>query len=472
MCTRSPKPWVQRAAFAIMLAGYGPHALSQTVGDAIPLEDPVYGDFGTVWVQRFGTHLDVPDVTADGAVTNADVIQWLRAEVWNIHLIRPINEIEGVDEDNVPPCQQAALALADFLRLISGDVTLDGIVDSSDVALMLEVLGDILQNPSMGSAYGIVTRYDVNQDDVVDQQDLVSITGSLGTNLQQDPISLAQSVVIGLPECGGGGPPPSEWQGHYRHPTHAVVFSDEYPTHDRSVSGTLWPRWFPNDHSAGVSLTWPLRKGAPPEEQAFPDHGVYRSEIFPPNHYFFASQNWPEDSSTHSVESSRDWPPNHGGNISAEWYPNPALLPPSVLPHVVNVSTQWDPNHRPADSREIQQHTTSTSDISNRSPHLSAWSTSWTHTTAPSANVFPPNHVGSFSIGWNHSYSISLSWPAGHSQSPSSGWPQQNDPRWPPNHFEASSTNTLQPGQNPPLVPPGIFPPDHSVWTTAIELLP
>lgn len=462
-----------------VIFGCGSSAFPQTVADALPVEDPMYGDFGTAWIQRFGLHLDVPDVNADGAITNADLTQWLRFEMSNIHMVRPINQIEGVDPDDVPPCQQAALAMADYLRLVSGDVTLDGIVNETDVITMANVLAGIAQNPTIAATFGVVVRYDVNQDNAVDQQDLISITLRVGTNLGADPVLLAQSIVFGTPECGGGAPPPAPWEGNFRHPTHATVFSDTYPAHDRDFSLIIISRFFPNDHESGISLTWPIDVppvpmdiSPDPGDTAIPVHGAHRSNVFPPNHYFVASNTWSNDPQSHRKEVSQEWPPTHYATVSEGWYPSPSTLPPGMTPHLISISSQWDPNHRASHSNQIPIHTTDTSEISGRSPHLVGWSASWSHTTPPSSSVYPPNHIGSTSTGWAHSYSVSLYWPAAHHPSPSSNWPADKDPRWPPNHFKEVSLKTLEPGQNPPLIPPGIFPSDHSLWTTAQDLIP
>jgi hypothetical protein len=102
-----------------------------------------------------------------------------------------------------------------------------------------------------------------------------------------------------------------------------------------------------------------------------------------------------------------------------------------------------------------------------RSPHDTTISASWVHGQQSSAIAFPPSHYFGASSSWpldSHKMNTSLMWPATHDFNISGWWPENEDTRWPANHWKEASD-----GWKLPPKPFQAWPDDHTLATTISE---
>ncbi len=206
-------------------------------------------------------------------------------------------------------------------------------------------------------------------------------------------------------------------------PNHTQYDSSQYPgpaPHQTDVS-----RCWPANHLKDASVTWP----------APPNHGVFASfnEPPPPSHALAASKTWP---ASHMCSASSTWPADHDLTVSRTWWPQHTQADSSTR--------VWPPLH------------------------LQTVSNMWQHQTAVSQASWPPNHYPSVSNGWGpgHTVNISAEYPPGHLSYASTTWPGPQ-PTWPPSHTDKDSREWSTPTPSPW---PPLFPPDHSWFTTFKDL--
>jgi hypothetical protein len=180
---------------------------------------------------------------------------------------------------------------------------------------------------------------------------------------------------------------------------HKLEVSSEYQYHEKDTSIV--------HHDTSISASWPSNHFAEVSHDHPPgiDHKAADSRIWPPNHVYFRSSQWPDTDHTASV--SRGYPPNHSVYMTKH----------DETGHDWRLSVQYPQPHASEVSRS----------------HAIAISRSWPtfptgHSTAAS-RTRPPNHFEAVSDSWppKHIAGTSRNWPSNHFAAVSQQW-DQNDP--------------------------------------------
>jgi hypothetical protein len=421
-------------------------ATADAVLDATSISDLA----GSVYlVERYGSGKQIMDLYHDG-VDDLDFYNWLATGPLSD---APIDDLDGsgaIDEAD------ARLLLAAALAVYSGDHDHDDAVDADDVGLSIVEVGGT-------SIHGEVIPGDIDADGDVDLDDIQLTATQSSSFYDQVHLDIA-AKILEVSEDGpssGGGPGP-DYSSIYEPPNHSQGVSSTYPGH---IFGYSKQPVIPNDHDFGISTTWPIS-----------DHDGFKSRHYPPNHYATISNRWrwPDDDShnysvsvanpPHALSSSKYWPPNHVMAVSGGWYPPET---PPLERHAIQSSRTWPPNHTTENSSAIGEHDEMWSLNVPRSDHLTEFSGTWDHNPELSGIAWPPSHIQSPSSGWpdSHTANTSIYWPGNHLINASGTWPHDTDTNWPPNHMLEFSNSWSQPGPGVPLFPPG-----HSIWTTANEI--
>ena len=340
----------------------------------------------------------------------------------------------------------------------------NGVTDSSDVS---KVVDDIVDGDGgVGS--------DVTQDASVDGGDVIAVSGQLGRTNVID-FDRAAGVIYAFI----GNIAPAVDDGTYGWHTaqtnedcdgfagtnypdsdqHYGRTSSNYPAPD--VHRDAVSQSFPPNHMYEMSESWPDPECSNPpfdfdgEQCEWPDP----VQSWPPNHIAAASASWdagwPDGPGDHTTTYSHHWreKPGHFYEVSSSWPGN----------HAAEVSTHWPTNHL--------GETSSTGGYPSPDAHHEDI-TMWWHNQHDegTSGKWPPSHSGVLSATWGltHAVSWSVSWPANHLGSTSSGWPEGHYPNWPPNH---NGPVTSQDTSEGPPIPPTIFPPDHTYFTTIRDIL-
>lgn len=378
--------------------------------------------------QRLGGPGD-EQLTADAA--RERVLDWIATHAGNT----PLQDADG---DGQITGLDIESHMRRVVRAMMGDLNGDGVVDASDVSLLMERMSGRTGAPAS------VEDGDLNGDGVIDRADLQVLLEQQGTAIDEGQVDdLARAASTG---------PGTPWGDH------AKYFSDAFPPY--WPGPPIWPP-YPPSHEYTISERWYQRPPLGPE----PGHMFGNSQNgWPPNHYWELSRTWPD---AHMFTlSDINWPANHLHSLSTQWPGN----------HASGLSVTWPPNHiLPNSHKQVHLqswsllHPENPAPAPQPSPHTTQVSNHWAeHQVNMSLLIWPPNHIRQASLSWgfDHEMNLSLTWPAGHFGGMSRLWPTPT-PQWPPNHMTEKS------GQDPHTNPmPPLFPPDHTIYKTLKELIP
>lgn len=396
-----------------------------------------------------------PDSSLIAFDQNRDCVIDVVDVVWAIDTVMSTSIAYAGDQDGdgVLTANDRYTAIHRIVLSSYGDVTGDGVVNIDDVTLVLLTIGDDAP----------VSNTDVNLDGCVDVYDVVTALSKQGIDIAMQSVwgvvhdldvyleefrSLGRSAFTFNLNCNAGpGRGPCD---------HTTGMSSTYlpGVHDLSLSSR-----FPANHLLEITQQW-----LADDATTVAIHGINISadKSWPPNHVIQASIGWGDHLGAtsqrwshapgHSVSLSDQWPSTHGTTASRNYPPNhlhPQSMAADPSPHLVSVSLRWGQEHNPATSEH------------NVPVHGLSVSSRW-----------PTNHESmiSLTVSPGHQVVVSAQWPGNHIGTLSRSWPNSN-PRWPANHsFSCSSS-----WESPPPPPDGgwpIFPPDHSWFTTATDLIP
>lgn len=453
-----------------------------------PLEylDPYWDS--TRLVQKFGVHVAVSDYDEDGRITDSDLILMLADPK---HFIA----MADFDDDGKVDTKDCEQTVRNLLHGMAGDFDLSGTVDLGDLAILvdheLDVVGtrdEAASKKTLPLEFGTLSIVGVDSamGVQVSSTDLDAVLSKFATGqfeIQEEVDEIvaimsehgicASASVLDHDSFFSGMFPPHNRRPVLWPPNHAPAFTNRWgepvdgiPRHAITTSTNRWPA----NHRNDISLGW---------EPARPDwHTPLNSALYwPPSHLIVPSRTWAppseDNENGHSIESSRYWPPSHlfanSGTTEhrSDWSmlsPNDQYPLPKESPHVLVISGTWEPTHDRAFSAD---------DPNGWPPnHTAADSgTKPIHYTDISNHGWPGNHDVNISRDWSpsgHSYSLSALWPPSHYQELSNTWPEDERNNWPANHTVASST---LPGTPVPDPLPLFFPGDHSLFTTAKDLI-
>ena len=442
----------------------------------------------------FSHGLRLPDADGSRTISDADLLIMLS-------IPHATYSYADYDRNDIVDPQEHRRALRVMLHAMAGDFNLDGKANAEDLSLLMDTeltkFGTrdralssealpfefmALEFAPLGGPTGVpVSAADV---DAV----LAAVAG-----VRAGSVGAAVDEVIELLDTAGvfDAALPSEhmrfFSGQYPNekkpwdypPNHARMFSDQWrkpdtdfpslePTHNTYMSSRAWPA----NHRNSVSLGW---RGRRPGWHATNDSRMF----WPPSHLVDRSRTWVppgegDGPGQHARELSRYWPPNHRLGPSGttrhrvDWSayaPDDPIYPlPMVPEHTLLFSGEWGPMHDR--SLSMNNPNGSPDDHSTiESGHTPV------HFTDISNHGWPPNHEVSISRGWaptEHRYSVSSGWPPSHFQQMSATWPDGGRLAWPANHNRSISA---EPDATEPSGLPPMFPEDHALVTTAIDII-
>ncbi|QQS08097.1 MAG: hypothetical protein IPK69_08785 [Phycisphaerales bacterium] len=380
--------------------------------------------------------MELKDLNNDGSISDVDVSMMILDRMYEIY--GQNLAIGDFDGDGIVNGEDTVAAIAKILESTFGKTTTDGeAVGGQDVT---KIIDDVTSQLPSG---------DLNFDGQKDVDDIWITIDTIGVVVDDaNPIGVASRELFTYI-----GAIVSLGRDYFMATTMAP------DTHLEGVSST-WPadhpRWWPPNHTTGVSRSYDPNN--PPDHQEYssvhyPEHIKSVSATWPANHLKASSTTWPrpvepavhavgtsyvDDPATHSTDESAKWPTSHTWSISHEW---PA-------DHDQTISRTWWPQHRVIDSNQQRWPPDHAGNISGM----------WTHVVAVSQQKWPPNHYPAISNGWSagHTINISVYYPPGHLSYASNTWPGPQ-PLWPPGHTKKISESWGEPSPNewPPLFPEG-----------------
>lgn len=404
-------------------------------------QNAVYTAADSVQIVQFleDSAIEITDRNGDCLISDIDVILTINQRL--IAQYGEAFEVGDVDGDGLDStAMDVVIAIRQIIAQGFGDANHDGIVTQQDLA----IIGQWVSN---GQIEG-----DINLDGQIDVLDSLAANDQLGTQISQNALlSISFRVYDGLSQL-----------------------------HEEGIDAFMASGCAPEDHTLGVSSTWPAKKPSwwPSNHQTsistsytFPtheywsthtsynDHDSSVSKTWPANHLFVASNTWlPPQSHTiiiswqtpspevHGHHLSKTWPTGHRKFFSDTWQEHGD--------HDQVVSRTWWPNHEKANSHA---HTWPP-------PHINDVSQTWIHDSTLSTSKWPPSHSPQVSDGWGvHQSGLSVTYPPNHVSYASITWPGPVD-IWPPSHSYAASVSWGEPmpGSWP------VFPPDHT-WLTSFK---
>jgi len=400
-------------------------------GDCVP----TLRDFAVVvYLELKAKGLLEVDTDGDGELTANDTILQIRKII--------AASVADPDQNGVTDATDLSVVVDDIISNVNdpgADVTQDGEVDGSDILLV----GDQISRTNVvdfvkaaDAIYGYIGLIAPLVDD-----------GSLGWHTAQTS-----------GDCNGFGG--ENWPDDDQHYPRTSQLYPPVSEHQVLIS-----RIYPPNHSISVSVRWPNPEYSNPLFE--PPHFDWPDNVenWPPNHFTEASaswdDDWPDGPGEHSEQHSLRWrsKPGHFYSVSSTW-------PTDLYLHSIELSERWPVNHAEIVSREGLMPTPA--------GHVMAISVGW-HPSGISGHLavvsgrWPPSHTRVVSQNWGtHLIAWSVSWPANHQGSTSSGWPVDFYPNWPANHNGITTRSDHQQG---PPIPPAIFPPDHTYFTTIRDIL-
>jgi hypothetical protein len=390
-------------------------------------------------IGRLGQSSLAIDVTGDCRVSELDII---------LNAIAATQSVSDADGDGVLTYQDRLADMEQLVRRSVADFDNDGLVSDADVFHVLEV-----------AAFTGDVEADVNLDGITDLSDVLITADRVGIELAPATDQVAETLLTYadyvrqfdatslLATCAGGTTASD----------HSKSISETYPSdHGSGFSG-----WYPGNHMFTITSEWPRlprgHNGVISQGTHFINFSQYQ---WPPNHSYAVSKEWGVNPGDHSSTLSEEWKhqPDHRAEVSKSW--------PPPEKHDNSISRTFPPNHKGDLSAQRRP-----------TPHATAVSGTWhdgstssnSHDTAFSAK-WPTNHSKSVSGSWpgsQHHGGVSAMWPPNHHSAASTTWPPQTFPQWPPTHFATVSADW----GNPVPGPWPVFPPDHSWWTTATDVV-
>ncbi len=425
-------------------------------------------DLAIALAMRIDLNSEVPtDIDGDDFYSGADVLLLIQKS-----MLTSINDVDGNGSVN----GRDLVRLTSELYSTNGqaDVNGDQKVDARDLRPILENFGHTVVSDVELLSYAVFDRFMYYQEQkAADQLRVVSCKDPVPTPWENYANRSAASTPGGSGTFGNSAGTSSEPSDTWPDNDHSIGVSRTYPPNTHNWFTSWWTtthmsyssgNW-PGNHLYTLTINWqPTPVGS---------HGTLNSEneAWPPNHTFLVSKDWTPQVPVghgltnsgvpiHQTEVSERWPPNHDPTASNSWPPpEHAAGPSGQTVHDNAVSGLWPPSHNYEESRlgigpTTNDHTTLVSN--SYAPHLKSVS-----------RKYPPNHGQLVSSTWNpgaHNGNVSDNWPANHSSQASNYWPDIYPGIWPPNHNVEQSNSWGEP--QPPG--PGLFPPDHA-WVPSFN---
>lgn len=142
----------------------------------------VYDTQSTELLQEYASAVLIDDIDDDGSITDMDFSVWVIEQVFS-------EPVADYDQNGDADLDDAVIALASELTALAADFDNSAVVDEADVLRVVDHLGGVSSSAVQG---------DLNADNVVDEQDLLTAAGKVGTDPAFDPVDVAINLLLPL----------------------------------------------------------------------------------------------------------------------------------------------------------------------------------------------------------------------------------------------------------------------------------